>query len=369
MLSAAGVACFTPVDVIYFQNLGYSLSFVGLMMAAFNLAVTIAELPFAIVFDRYSNKLALQIGNLLRMIAFAIFFFNLNQPSLVLAQVIAGFAVAAMSGTSNALIVNQIQNIDSDKVLSAFARISYLSAAAAILGGVIGVFIFAHNPRYIWVAALCFFIAAGIVAFTFTETKADIEQISLGAFMKKAAKTVSNMRALALIITNGAAVAPFILWQIKFNQVSLTFLVFGFIGMQLATLFGVSLLKTFRVRANHVAIVAFLNIGAVIGFALASGEVAVWVTFVLHVALQGMLAMLVDAIFHAKIPNDVRATSGSVVSLADSLIVAVCAPGIALVAEQFGFTAAIIISCGIYAIITLMHVKALFTKETEEIKV
>ena len=65
-LSSAGIACFAAVDVVYFQTLGYSLAFIGLMAAAFNIALTAAELPFAVLFDRYSNKRALQIGNALR---------------------------------------------------------------------------------------------------------------------------------------------------------------------------------------------------------------------------------------------------------------------------------------------------------------
>src|SRR5690349_5862089 len=130
MLSAAGVACFASVDVVYFQAFGYSLAFIGVMTAAFNIAVTVAELPFAILFDRYSNKLALQFGNLLRIVAFALFFVNLNEPTLLLAQVVAGIAVAAMSGTSNALVVNQIQAINANKIAAAFGRISYLAASA-----------------------------------------------------------------------------------------------------------------------------------------------------------------------------------------------------------------------------------------------
>lgn len=89
MLSAAGVACFASVDVVYFQTLGYSLAFIGVMTAAFNLAVTAAELPFAILFGRYSNKLALQLGNALRIVAFALFFINLSEPTLLLAQLLA----------------------------------------------------------------------------------------------------------------------------------------------------------------------------------------------------------------------------------------------------------------------------------------
>lgn len=351
MLSAAGVACFASLDIIYFQAVGYSLAFIGIMTAAFNFAVTAAELPFAILFDRYSNKLALQLGNVLRIVAFGLFFLNLNEPTLLLAQIVAGFAVAAMSGTSNALVVNEIQGIDANKIVAAFGRISYLAASAAILGGVVGIAIFAVWPRGIWIAAIAFFIAAGIVIFTFRDTTADIEQIPFRSFIRQALGAARAPHAWLLVVTNAAAVAPFLLWQIKFDQVSLTFLAFGYLGLNAANIFGPALLKLLNVRVTHVAIVAALNVVAAIVFAIADGMVFIWVSFVLHVALHGILQILVSALFHEGIPNSIRATAGSVISMADSLIVAVVAPVVALVGQAFGIGWGVAISAVLYLVV------------------
>ena len=178
MLSAAGVASFSAVDVLFYQSVGVSVAFVGVLVAAFNFAVTAAELPFAILFDRYSNKLALQLGNFIRICAFVLFFFSVSEGGLLVAQILAGIAVAAMSGTSNALVINQIQSskLNADSIASAFGKISYLSAIAAIVGGLAGVFLFTKSPQAIWLLAIVFFIAAGIVAATFKDTRAEITQ-------------------------------------------------------------------------------------------------------------------------------------------------------------------------------------------------
>ncbi|MBM6622521.1 hypothetical protein JTF08_12960 [Micrococcaceae bacterium RIT802] len=353
MLSAAGVACFASVDVVYFQTVGYSLAFVGLMTAAFNIAVTTAEIPFAILFDQYSNKLALQLGNLIRIAAFVLFFISLSEPGLVLAQVIAGIAVAAMSGTSNALVVNQIQAMDANKIAAAFGRIAYLSASAGILGGVIGIAIFSVWPRGIWISAIAFFIAAGIVIATFRDAKADIERMPLLTFVRKALGTARAPHAWLLVVTNAAAVAPFLLWQIKFNQQSLMFLAIGYIGMNAANIFGPALLRIFRIQVSHVALVASLNIVAAAVFALADGPVLVWTSFVLHVALHGMLQILVSGLFHEGVSNDVRATAGSVISMADSLIVAIVAPVVAIVGQNFGLGWGVAISAVLYLVVAV----------------
>lgn len=353
MLSAAGVACFASVDVIYFQAVGYSLAFIGVMTAAFNFAVTAAELPFAILFDRYSNKLALQLGNVLRLVAFALFFVNLNEPTLVLAQVVAGVAVAAMSGTSNALVVNEIQASDANKIAAAFGRIAYLSASAGLFGGILGVSVFAVWPQGIWLAAILFFVAAGIVIATFHDTQAHVMKIPLRSFLGQALGTARAPHAWLLVVTNAAAVAPFLLWQIKFDQVSLVFLAVGFIGMNAANIFGPLLLNVFRIRVTHVALIAGLNVIAAVVFAAADGVVLVWVSFVVHVALHCALQILVSGLFHERIPNAIRATAGSVISMADSLIVAIVAPIVAIVGQSFGIGWGVAISAALYLVVAV----------------
>lgn len=353
MLSAAGVACFASVDVVYFETLGYSLAFIGLMTAAFNLAVTAAELPFAILFDRYSNKLALQLGNALRLVAFVLFFINLSAPTLMFAQLLAGIAVAAMSGTSNALVVNQIQALEANRIAAAFGRIAYLSASAAILGGAAGIGIFAVWPEGIWLAAITFFLAAAVVIATFHDIRADIERVPMRAFLHQALGTARAPHAWMLVVTNAAAVAPFLLWQIKFDQVSLLFLALGYLGMNAANILGPMLRQVLRVQVHHIAIVAVLNIAAAGVFAFAVGEVAIWSSFVVHVALHCVLQILVSGLFHEGIDNSVRATAGSVISMADSLIVAVVAPIVAIVGQTVGVGWGVAISGLLYLLVAV----------------
>lgn len=351
MLSAAGVACFASIDVVYFQTLGYTLAFIGVMTAAFNLAVAAAELPFAILFDRYSNKLALQLGNALRIVAFTLFFINLSEPTLLLAQVLAGVAVAAMSGTSNALVVNQIQALEANRIAAAFGRIAYLSASAAILGGAAGIAIFAVWPQGIWLAAIAFFLAAAVVIATFRDIQAEIERVPMRTFLRQALGTARAPHAWMLVVTNAAAVAPFLLWQIKFDQVSLLFLAFGYLGMNAANILGPVLREVLRVQVHHITIVATLNIVAVVIFAVAAGEIAIWVSFVAHVALHCVLQILVSGLFHESVGNSVRATAGSVISMADSLIVAVVAPVVAIVGQTLGLGWGVAVSAVLYLLV------------------
>ena len=351
VLSAAGVACFSVVDVVYFQSVGYSLAFIGVMAAAFNVAVTASELPFAVLFDRYSNKLALQLGNLIRMAAFGLFFLDLNVETLVLAQVLAGIGVAAASGTTSALIINEIHSTSPSRLSSALGKIQYIVAAATLAGGALGLLAFAIEPHLIWLAAILCFIAAGVVIATFRDTRASIEKIPWSEYVRRSFGILRGRVTWFYVITNASSVAPFLLWQIKFETTSLAFVFAGFLGMKLANMLAPFAMRWMKVAPVHVGVVAATNCVVTAAFAFSASPAITWATFALHVGLQAVQIILISALFHADIDNSYRATSESMISMADSLIVAVVAPVIAVLGELQGIEWAILVSCALYLIV------------------
>ncbi|WP_150212819.1 MFS transporter [Candidatus Tokpelaia sp.] len=128
MSIAAGVGSFGVLDIVYFKQAGLSLAAIGLMMLCFNSAVTVAELPFALLFDRHSTKLSLYIGFSIRICAFILFALNWGFSFLLLAQALAGIATAAASGTTTALVLNEVKeqsykNMSIEKVSLRFFRV------------------------------------------------------------------------------------------------------------------------------------------------------------------------------------------------------------------------------------------------------
>ncbi|WIB61103.1 MFS transporter [Curtobacterium sp. MCLR17_007] len=349
VLSAAGVASFGVVDIVYFQTVGYALAFVGLMTAAFNVAVSAAELPFAVLFDRYSNKLALQVGNALRVIAFLLFFLDLGPDSLLLAQVIAGFGVAASSGTSNALVMKQVQSSQPDRLSRAFGRITYFSAAASVAGGLVGSAVYVVAPRDIWLVAVVFCLTAGLIIFGFSDTKTSNVRTPWPAYARDVCAIARKRSTIALVLVNASAVAPFLLWQLKFDMVSLAFLVFGFLLMNTAKVASPLLMGRLSLRTAHIPRVTIANVVAAALFGVSDAPWAVAASFFLHVLLHTLLLVLVSGVFHASVTDDIRATAGSIVSLFDSLVVAIVAPVVAWTGQVLGFGAAVAISCVLYA--------------------
>ena len=74
-------------------------------------------------------------------------------------------------------------------------------------------------------------------------------------------------------------------------------------------------------------------------------------TFPVHVIMQNLLVIMASVLYHAEVPNGLRGAAGSVVSLFDSLVVAVVAPIVALVATHFGIAWGALVSSVLYLII------------------
>lgn len=354
ILSAAGVACFTVVDVVYFQTLGYSLAFVGLMTSAFSIAVAATELPFAVLFDRYSNKAALQIGNFVRIAAFSLFFLNLSPELLITAQVLAGIAVAALSGTSNALIINQIPKADATSISRTFGRLEYLGGAAAILAGLLGLWLFEIKPEFIWLGAIGLYALATVTVFSFKDVDTQVERIPWKQYLSDSIGVVKGPYTLIYIVTNACAVAPFLLWQVKFDMVSLGFVFVGFFVMNVTSVVAPFFLRFIKVSASRVMTLATLNAIATLLFAFLDQPALIVASFLIHVALQILQTIVVAGLFHERIDNDYRATSESLVSMADSLIVAVVAPITMVIGDRWGVEWAITCSIVLYGICVLL---------------
>lgn len=345
---AAGTSSFSSFTTLFFVDLGYSFAFIGLMVSTFNIAVAVAELPFAVVFDRYSSKLSVLIGFLIRMIAFALFASALSPNLMLAAQTLAGIATAATSGTLVALVINDIQSRTYENVREANSRLNLISGMGSLTGGTCGAIGFYFYPPSIWLLAIAFFGIGALLIFLVYDKEAQGGDETLGEMARNVAR-ISRFRATyLLVLANAAAVAPVILWPAKFGAGSLGFVVTGFYIVTIASLLAGRLVKWLDLKPAHIRWNALVNAASVLAFALIDNFYFALGAFLLMTLSHISLTIQIGSIFHTFVENNVRASSGSVVSLADSLIVAAFAPIIGILADTFSIAAGISLSVLLY---------------------
>ncbi|GAA1349831.1 MFS transporter [Falsarthrobacter nasiphocae] len=352
--AAAAITSFTVVDMLYFTGAGYSLAFVGTMFLVFNGTVSAAELPLAVLFDRFSGTKVIYIGLVLRLAALAIFFVNPGEGWLLVAQLLAGIAVAALSGTIPALIANSIEDQSIEGFASAYRILDWMGGAGSVIGGVAGGLIFQVYPQGIWLSAIVFLAAGTIAMIGFRAPEAEVERTPLRGYLVKVLGVFKNHSMWVGCAAGTASVAPYILWQMRFAETSVPFVIVTFVSMYLVGLLSPAIQRKVPVRRPQMVAVAVLNAVAMAGFALAPAGAWSFVTFMVHIVLQGVLSLMIGAYFQSQLTNDVRAASGSMSSLCNSLWVALAAPIVTRVAQDQGAVTAMLFAVVSFAVTALI---------------
>ncbi|MBF0809235.1 MFS transporter [Rothia nasimurium] len=355
IFSVAGVGAFSATDNLYWDFSGYSIWEISLMASLFNIGVAIAELPFAIYFDNYSNKKSLQIANILRIISFTIFFIDGNIYWILFGQLVAGVGYAASSGSSEALILNNMpRDNGSDRVMFlGYSKIYFITSLTALISGALGIGIYHIYPQGIWALAISFF-ALSLITIFFLEDKVTQEtQVPLKDFLVGLNVVFKEKTTYLLILVNSAAVAPFIIWQIKIGRESLLYLFLGFFAMKLFATLASPFLRSIKISKSTVYTICVYNIIAVALFSIIEQTLLAVLFFGFHVFGQAMITIFSYGEFHSKIENSIRASASSIVSLLDSAVVLLIAPLVGFLASEINIGSAILVSSISYLIILI----------------
>ena len=343
-LSGLGVGCFTVADNLYFQSRGYSTAVIGGLVAVFNISVAVAEIPAAIVFDRRSYWLAIQLGNLIRTAALVLFFLSLGLAADVVAEALAGVGAAAMSGTSYAYVLNRLNGDPADQ-RRALGRMAWLGSAASLLGGLVGAWSFSVSPRSIWLGgAVCMAVAGAALLLGRRGrgsgfAKGEVEP--LRHYLGGLGILAAHPRAWMSVIANAALVGPLILWQLRLGGSVIAPVLLGFAVMKVAGVVGGRLIAGRRIPRGLLPLLIGGNAAAIAIFALADQSIIVVAAFGVHVVAHVAISVYCSAQFHEVVPDSRRAGASSVVSLLGSGLTALAAIAVGILAEQSALAAVV----------------------------
>ena len=358
-LSGVGIGCFSVVDNFYFRSSGYSVAMVGVLVAVFNTSVAVAEIPSALLFDRRSHRLAIQLGNAVRTAGLVLFFLALGPGGDIGAEVLAGIGAAAMSGTSNAYVLNRISASDPDAKRRALARIALLGSATTLIGGALGIALFVLWPRLIWLGGAIFMAAAGLVFHVVREPGGGVMSRSvetMKGYVRGLGALAANPRAWLSIFAEAALIAPFVLWQLRLGASSIGALFLGFAVMKAAGVIGGRMMAGRRVPTRILPVLVIANVLAIVVFAVSDGLVAVAVAFGVHVMLHIAISIYCSAAFQEVVPDHRRAGAGSMVSLLSSFVAAGAAVLVGVLADEYSALIAVLPSIALYALVAIVGV-------------
>lgn len=345
-----GQGAFIAYDVVYFGVYGLSLATISLLSTCFNISGFLAELPFAIFFDRKSPKMALFIGNAFRACGFILFICTPNSFILVaIGQILAGIGSASESGAISAIYINEQTEKTKSNTLKKLNELSATIGLSCILGCALSTFLYAISPKFIWVVPTISYLLASItlVKVHTRETgniynNHTLTKETLNTF-KQATRSINFWNVICI---DTSTIGLVFLWQIVIPAENLdhwgNFL--GLAFMNLGSAIGGLIFSRFALTRKRTLLALILSTGFIFGITAISANWLTYAFFFMHVLLQLGVRNWFSSELHKQIADNQRAT---VFSFAEAVFTLVSVVGIPLVgwfSNQFGTEIGIFIS-------------------------
>jgi hypothetical protein len=352
---AFGTSCFSVADNAFFIQRGMSLLDLAILAAIFNVVVSLVELPLSVTFERSSLKAGAAIGLILSVLSFCVYFVGYDFATIATAQFIAAIAVAARSGTVDALAINFTSARSQASLALLFARIGYVTGIASLLGGMIGFALFRVNEGLIWLASSLSY-SVGIVSVLWLKysSKSEKRSSSIREYFLDIKSVFQKRITYIKIITDVSPIGITTYWQPIFDGTNSYGLLIGFLVMTMAVSLASFLFQRRPVDYSRVPLVIAGCFISTFTLGWLSGLWPLLLGLLVHVMLQVALAIIVGSAFHSTIKDEVRAGSVSAISLASSAVGAISVLGLGTIASHFGAQEAIAISSVMYAILAFI---------------
>jgi len=343
-----------PFLVIFqMREVGLTLTQVLSGEAVFAATVFLFEIPSSIFGDKFSRQKSLIFGEIFYFFAAIFFAFAQNFSHILLAQILFGIAIAAISGCDRALLFETLKNENREKnfqkISNQFLRFFLISMAAGNLAS--GFLLPIFGMRFLFFTTIPIVAAKLIAAFFLREPQFERSNSNSLKFLRQSFEFIFSHRAIWGIIF--ASVFVFFARKIEIHTQNPFF--------EIANLplefFGVAGTILFLTAAGFLKILESVSVNRGLKPAAHSGIsfVAIFVLqaagFFLAAKFVGVFAFLFFAIsrfafnfgdiffadfLHQKTPSKIRATIDSISGFFRQIFQFLFLPLFGFFAEKFG---------------------------------
>ena len=174
-----------PFEILYFLDIGFSFSQIGIITSAVFAAGFLFEIPTGAIADIYGRKTSSIVGYFLSSLAMILVFFTTNFYSMVGLYFFLGFAGTFISGAQEAWIIDKLhQNKRKSLIHDYYARSHSLFSAGFLLSGILGsILVGKFGLSVIWPITSVHFLLTGLL-FLFVSEKHNRKKFSLSGHYK-----------------------------------------------------------------------------------------------------------------------------------------------------------------------------------------
>ncbi|MBT4191758.1 MAG: MFS transporter [Candidatus Diapherotrites archaeon] len=313
--------------IIYFLNLGFSFTQLGLLLAIIPITALIFEIPTGAIADLYGRKFSVLLGYLFEGIGFLILFFVTDFTAIVVAYVVIGIASTLSSGAKEAWVIELLKNKPAELTHNFFSHTQVLESLALIISGILGAIIVSiFNLQIIWLFAfLSFIISIIVLLFSkehFVKHKKQIKYSIRHQSKKTFNYCCNNHRlrfylAASFLVALAGAFSSTLTWTPLMKSFNFPDFAFGYLWsalsfvLMIAPLFSKKFLKQNNERKFMIFGLALSALSACIIIFAWTWQIALGLILLLEMFLM-MRTPASRMYFHRYLPNNLRATAGSI---------------------------------------------------------
>jgi MFS family permease len=208
---------YVPVLIVFLRSKHLPMSLIGVVLAAYTIAVFCFEIPTGLLADRIGMRRCLQLGLMVKIGGVALLLWGVDIMTLMIGQVCIAFADATQSGTVQALLYNDVSERSKE---SEFKRmmgsVGFWGSAGLSASYIVGSYVYVLRAEYTFYLS-AFFALLSLVAFSFIKEGRHDRAPSLHHIVRGLVKTVRG-RLLGLCLLAACMEAFFMLLYFQMLQ-------------------------------------------------------------------------------------------------------------------------------------------------------
>jgi len=193
--------------IVWFRELNFSLTQIGILTAAAALSILIFEIPTGAVADIYGRKFSVILGHSLEAILIVALLFAKTFPSALLVFILTGIAITFASGAKEAWVTDWIKARKPSLLHDYFMKSRSLLSVGLVISGLLGAFLVKNYGLWIVfpTSGIAFLVSIFILSFipeNYKKKKIHIKQSykELAKQTKRSVKYSSTHQALFYIL-------------------------------------------------------------------------------------------------------------------------------------------------------------------------
>lgn len=362
-----------PIVVLFYQDLGLSMSQIFILKSVYSIAMVATELPSGYLADVWGCRKTIILGAILGTVGILIYSISSDFYSFILAEIILGVGFSFISGADSAILYDSLKAENrEDDYIKYEGQITSAGNFAEALAGVAGGFlatISLRTPYYFQV-----FIAAVAIpaAFFLKEPQHVLDRVRLKmseilSIVKLTYKQVEMRSAIMISSFTGAATLTYA-WFVQpyFQEAGVPVSVFGILWTLLNLSAGVFSMFSYRIerllgnKKTLLLIVIFISLG----FILTSLEISLAGIAILFgfYMVRGIATPVLKDQINQYTDSKVRATILSVRNLEIRIIFAAIGPVLGYLTDHFSLSTALIVCGIIYFVAAMLSIQPFLKK-------